>query len=552
MTRLKYLAAFLVAVLAFCIYLPSLHNGFVNWDDDHYVYENPHIQSFGPGVFSWAFTKFYAANWHPLTWISHSADILLWGLNPEGHHLTNIIIHSLNTFLVVLLAVRLMQVYEDRSRSGLFSDRRLLLVAPVITGLLFGLHPLHVESVAWVSERKDLLCAFFFLLSIIAYTGYAGQETGGAGPIVKHPNKDYLLALIFFLSALLSKPMAVTLPLVLLIIDWFPFGRFAKGGPVKSVLLEKVPFFVLSLASSIITILAQKSGGAIRSLDMMPIGGRIAVGIESIALYLVKMVFPANLVPFYPYPKEIHFMSFQYLFPAFLVAGATVLFVVLSGRRKIWIAAWAYYVITLLPVLGIIQVGRQEMADRYTYLPSIGPFLVAGLGAAFLFRKCISSQKRAVALPAAVFIFAVPLFLLSYKTVRQEGIWKDSLTFWDYVIRKQPGFEIAYYQRALVYAGRGDIDRAIHDLRSTLAIAPDNDRAHNNLGCDYLREGRFGEAFDEFNKSVEANKDNAEAWGNLAVLYLREGNVASAVSDFKKGCGLGDARSCDELRKLHG
>ena len=330
-----YPAALLVAVVVFCVYIPALHNGFVNWDDDHYVYENPYIQSFGPGVFSWAFTKFYAANWHPLTWISHSLDILFWGLNPEGHHLTNNIFHSANTVIVILLAMKLLQVYEEKSGSGFFGDRRVLLVASLITGILFGLHPLHVESVAWVAERKDLLCAFFFLLSILAYAGYAGAEGAGrAGLSAVWRNKNYLLALSFFLLALLSKPMAVTLTLVLLIIDWFPFGRPGKGETFKSVLLEKTPFLVLSLTSSIITILAQRSGSAIRSLGMMPLHERVLVGIKAIALYLWKMAFPADLVPFYPYPKEVSFVSLQYLVPVLFVAAITVFFLVLSGRRK--------------------------------------------------------------------------------------------------------------------------------------------------------------------------------------------------------------------------
>src|SRR5512139_1367135 len=255
--HLKFLLAVSVSIISFFIYLSALQNQFIHWDDDRYIFENPHIRSLGPAFFKWAFFDFYAGNWHPLTWISHALDYAVWGLSPMGHHLTNNILHAVNTFLVVLLTVRLLEVLKERREAEgahTFLDDRGISIAGGVTGLLFGLHPLHVESVAWVSERKDLLCALFFLLSIMTYMSYVSDRN----------NRSYVLSLVFFILALMSKPMAVSLPIVLLILDWYPFERFGSLDTFRKVLIEKIPFIALSFASAVLTVLAQEKGGAIK------------------------------------------------------------------------------------------------------------------------------------------------------------------------------------------------------------------------------------------------------------------------------------------------
>jgi hypothetical protein len=241
--RSQFLLAGGVSLLTFLVYLFSLRNKFVLWDDNRYVYENPHIRSFGVGFLKWAFSSFYAANWHPLTWISHALDYAIWGLNPLGHHLTNSVFYGVNTFIVVLLVLKLMENYKGRT--GFLDGGGRLLVAGT-TGLLFGLHPIHVESVAWVAERKDLLCTLFFLLSIMAYINYAGAivTESTENSVVSHVfSKKYLLAFGLFIFALLSKPMAVSLPFVLLILDWYPLERIQSLKSFKTALAEKAPFF---------------------------------------------------------------------------------------------------------------------------------------------------------------------------------------------------------------------------------------------------------------------------------------------------------------------
>src|SRR5208283_719950 len=250
--RFKYSVAVFVSLLTFLVYLSCLHNEFVLWDDDRYVYENPHLHPVNAAFFRWAFSDFYCANWHPLTWVSHALDYAVWGLNPLGHHLTNNILHAVNTFIVVILVAKLLETWRPSRQHNPplhASQEWSYIVIAAVTGLLFGLHPLHVESVAWVSERKDLLCAMFFLLSTLAYTKYVSNGGGLR-------NKHYILVVFLFAFALLSKPMAVTLPAVLLILDWYPFNRIRSLKTLWAACIEKLPFIALSVASSVTTILA--------------------------------------------------------------------------------------------------------------------------------------------------------------------------------------------------------------------------------------------------------------------------------------------------------
>ncbi|MGO9614731.1 MAG: hypothetical protein ACLPX5_17090, partial [Dissulfurispiraceae bacterium] len=301
----KYsILAALVGAWTLLVYLPELQNGFLNWDDNVYIDDNPFIHSINIAFFKWAFFSFFAGNWHPLTWLSHALDYSLWGPNPLGHHLTSIVIHAFNSLLVVLLAIQLLAVVKSRERAGGQGTTGLsdatILTTGVIAGLLFGLHPIHVESVAWASERKDLLCAFFFLLSLLAYIRYARFTTAPKNTsksISWLSDKNYLLSLGFFVLALLSKSMAVTLPVVLLIVDWYPMRRVHKD-TLKRIVMEKVIFFVFAVNAGIITILAQGSQYAIRSSVAYPLTTRLLVGFNSIIAYMGKMIWPADLSPF--------------------------------------------------------------------------------------------------------------------------------------------------------------------------------------------------------------------------------------------------------------
>jgi protein O-mannosyl-transferase len=554
-----YLSAF-IAVLTFAIYLPSLQNEFIFWDDDLYIFENPFIRSFGIDFLRWAFFDFHAGNWHPLTWISHAIDYSIWGLNPMGHHLTSNIIHAVNTLLVVLLVARFM---EARSKSPSPSPsplkgegytvsptlrggddgegephKRGVLIAAATTGILFGIHPLHVESVAWVSERKDLLCAMFFLLSIMMYLKYSttpkisSNEERGGEKINKV--KWYLLSLLFFILALLSKPMAVTLPVVLLILDWYPLRKIDSLKTLWTEIINKIPFFFFSLISSVLTVFAQQAGSAIRSSEV-PFLTRILVAVKSLIDYLRDMILPLDLSPFYPYPEGVSFLSTEYFSAVLLVGGITIASVGYAKKQTLWLSVWGYYLVTLLPVLGIIQVGLQSRADRYTYLPSLGPFLVAGVIAAWAWARSAGPKGRV--LSARVLIVAaaaIVITLLSYSTIQQTGIWRDGIVFWSRVIEKEPeAVPFAYYNRAISFERTGQIDKAIADYDKAIDLYPYYHAAYNNRGMAFKKTGQIDKAISDFDRAIAINPDQYIVYNNRAIAFEKAGLFDKAVADYE-------------------
>jgi tetratricopeptide (TPR) repeat protein len=510
--RFKYFVAGFVSLLTFLVYLSSLHNEFVMWDDNVYVYENPYLHPLNVAFFKWAFSAFYATNWHPLTWVSHALDYAVWGLNPLGHHLTNNILHAVNTFIVVILVTKLLEAWRNSSHQNPalhpYREQSYIVIAAV-TGLLFGLHPLHVESVAWVSERKDLLCAMFFLLSTLAYTKYV-SDGGGLR------NKHYILVLFLFALALLSKPMAVSLPVVLLILDWHPFNRIGSMKSFLSAFLEKLPLIALSLVSSVLTMLAQK--GAVKSFEVIPLSSRVIVAAESLLSYLWKMVLPINLIPYYQYPKSISLFSAEPLLSIILVSGITAACIVMVKKQKLWLAVWGYYVLTMFPVIGIIQVGGQAMADRYTYLPSIGPFILIGLLATWMWEK---SLLRRGAWSGCVIVGGILIMAsLSYLTLRQVAVWKDSSTLWTYVIEREPeDVPLAHNNLGYYYTQKKLYDKAINEILTAIRLQPDDTGAHLNLGVIYQAQNMYDQAIEEYLTVIRLNPDLAEAHNNLGVSY---------------------------------
>jgi tetratricopeptide (TPR) repeat protein len=592
--KLKYIIAISVAVATLLVYLPSLRNDFVGvWDDNINIVQNPHIRSLDATFFQWAFLDFHGSNWLPLTWISLAVDYAFWGLNPLGYHLTNLILHALNSLVVVLLIIKLLQTAKARSSEpellSFLRERTILLVAGA-TGLLFGLHPVHVESVAWAAERKDLLCALFFLLSIISYTNYVAEgpaETNGKISFGRFLDKRYLFTLGLFVLSLLSKPMAVTLPIVLLILDWYPFNRIQSLTAAWFSFVEKIPFTIVSLASAVITILAQKTGESIVSLVFVPSSSRVLVAVQSLIAYLWKMLLPLNLIPFYPYPKNISLSSVVYLSAIVFMIVITAAAVAAAKRQRLWLSAWGYYVVTLIPVLGIVQVGNQAMADRYTYLPSLGPFLAMGFVIAWIAERVNIFHRSGKILPL---IFPVPaiclIFSLSYTTVKQIGIWENSFVLWNHVIEK--GFEsaTAYNNRGLSLDEMGQRDKARADFERAITLDPRNYFAYNNMGVTYGKDGQFQRSIEYFLKAIAINPNHADSYCNLGLtyffmkqyddalgnynqaihlkrdfdmayldrgnLYFTIGNKGLAMADYQKACGLGNSKACEILNLASG
>ncbi len=488
--------------------MPALHNGFVNWDDPAYVLNNPKIRSFGLEFFRWAFTTPAIANWHPLTFVSHAIDYRLWGLNPAGHHLTSVALHSANAFLVALVVFSLFGFKEGR-------DRGVALGASFLAGLFFAVHPLRVESVAWVSERKDVLCAFFFLLSAYFYIRYLKGFKWA----------HYLASLALFALALMSKPMAITLPLVLLIIDYYPAKRFQNKA---AVMVEKIPFFFLSGASAIATIWAQKAGGAIIPLERYPLYIRAFSAVRAYIFYLYKSILPVGLAPYYPRAVNIDPLSLGYLLPVAVFAAITVL-VIIFKRRKIFLSAWLYYLITLLPVIGIVQAGGQAAADRYTYLPGLSIALLAGAGGARLYQRAKSLR------PAVIALFLSAAVFLSISTFNQIHVWKDEISFWSHEIKLFPAtVPIAYINRGMAYEDRGLFDKAIEDYTAGITLNTGFADSYVNRGSAYNGLGEYQKAIEDFNRALELKPDFMEAYYNRGLAELKTGDFKKAAEDLKE------------------
>ncbi len=522
-TNATCIAAILVTFLVFITFLPALQNDFVNWDDDLYVYENPSIRSIDLNFFKWAFTAEVAGLWHPLTMFSLAVDYAFWGLDPFGYHLTNIVFHTINTLLVFILTLRLIEA--GGSENVKINDKTL--IAGVVTALLFGLHPLHVESVVWVSERKDVLCAFFFLLTILVHLRYVSAGTKGKKLFY------YTFCLLLFLLALMSKPMAVSLPVVLLILDFYPIRRLS-GNHLRIVLIEKAPFFVLSIASSLITISFHHTSGALETLEKYPFSSRILVALHSYLFYLAKAVFPSNLAPFYSYPQQAEVFTLTYLLTGIFFFAVIILCILMSKKDKIFQTVWLYYVFTLMPTIGVVKVGGQAAADRYTYLPSLGPFLLVGVGAGILFQKSLKRRDKAVCALVLIALFG----LLANRTVMQTAIWRGSITLWTHEIKLYPDAQPAYLNRGAAFQAIGSYKQSLTDLTRAIELEPMNAKAYQNRGAVYWSLGDYQQSINDLNRAIELDPWSAKAYQNRGVTYTDMGEYQQAIADFTRAIKL--------------
>ena len=402
-------------------YHDALNNQFI-WDTQGYVVNNAHIKEFTWDNVHWMFSQFYGGNWHPLTWLSHSLDYALFGLKPWGHHFINLLIHCFNSLLVFILVIILKPI-----------DHKTIFAAG-IAALLFGIHPQHVESVVWVAERKDVLCLFFILLALLSYVFYASKAQA----------TYYFLTLFCFLLALLSKPMAVTLPVILLLIDIYPLKRTCS--PYK-LIVEKIPFFMLTSFSIVLSLLAQQQAGAISSLETVDLLFRILNAFNSVIFYISKFFVPIHLSPFYPLQPAL--FDYSMLIPVLSVCLITVVCGYLWFQKKYyWLITWLFYLVTLSPVIGIIQVGNQAAADRYVYLPTIPFYILLGCG----FSKILYDTKIKRIFRFATFsiLFFISVILIQL-TQKQSTIWKNELTFWTYILAYSPNNPLAHNNLVVAY-----------------------------------------------------------------------------------------------------
>ncbi len=514
--RMRSIVLTCIALIAivFAVYIQVGNHDFLDYDDNVYVTANPHVTS---GITTnnviWAFSSVDAANWHPVTWLSHMADVQIFGMNPHGHHLTNVVIHAVSAVLLLLLLFRITGSLWQSS----------------FVAALFALHPLHVESVAWVAERKDVLSAFFWFFTLLLYSEY----TKGRKP------SFYMYTLFSFALGLMAKPMLVTLPVVMLLMDYWPLDRYLNAergqgtgsqllrvtSPLAGLVKEKIPFFLLSLLSGAVTIYAQHSGGAIASLDRIPPLSRIENALVAYVRYIGKALWPFDLGVLYPMPPS---------FPLWQVLGSLLVLLLISvatiraGRRYPYLAAgWFWYLVTLVPVIGLIQVGAQSIADRYTYIPLTGLFIMVAWGTADM-TKSWRYRKIVLALSAGMVIIASTVI-----TWQQLAYWRDSVSLFRHALQVTADNSIMHNNLGFALFHKGHVDEAISEYKEALRIKPKSSSAHNNLGFALASQGKLDAAIWEYQLSLILKPDHAETHNNLGVALFRKGRVDEALREYQ-------------------
>jgi tetratricopeptide (TPR) repeat protein len=504
------LAAVALAIVTFTVFIPALRCGFINFDDPNYVLQNEPVSS---GItldgVRWAFTTFTQANWHPLTWLSLQLDASIWGAKPFGFHLTNVVLHAANAALLFLALWAL---------TGSF--RRAAVVA-----LLFAVHPLRVESVAWVAERKDVLATFFGLAALRAYAGYVRSPSAGRS----------LLVAVLFAFSLMSKPTLVTLPCLLLVLDWWPGGRVQTSRDWTRLIVEKLPLFGLAIASSVVTYLAQVQGGALKLESISPAvrAGNAAV---SYLAYLVKTIWPTQLAVFYPHPGLFGSGLEPVLVTGSLVllAAATAAALRFRSRAPYLLAGWLWYLGTLVPMIGLIQVGGQAYADRYSYFPQIGVLIALCWGAADLAR---ARPRTAAAFGAAAAL------VLAALTWQQQSYWRDSVTLWEHDLRVTAASPPALYNCGEALQSQGRLDEAAARFRKTLELDAKDSDACFHLGMILQMQGRLDEAASRFETVCQLNPRSREAHSRLGDIYFRRGRNDDSARQYEMALELEPARS---------
>ncbi len=520
------LAALVLALVTLLVYLPVGGYGFSGYDDPDYITENHMVQAglTWAGI-KWAFTTFHASNWHPLTWISHMVDCACFGDDPGAQHLVNVVIHALNAVLVLLVLRKMTRAVW----------------ASMLVAALFALHPLHVESVAWLAERKDVLSTAFVLFTLWTYCLYVeakGRRPDEPGNF--RPAVYYISALFLFALGLMSKPMLVTLPCVLLLLDYWPLGRWssAHAGAKRALVIEKLPFFALSIASCAITVLSQRAE-AVVSLEAFPLGARLSNVLVSYVRYLGKTVWPAHLAVLYP-------LRPGWPWPA--VAGSAILLLGISWwcwklrpRRQHLLVGWAWFLGTLVPVIGLVQVGVQALGDRYTYIPLIGIFI----GAVFEARFWVGAWRLGPLWPA----LAVGVMLLACVTVteRQLPHWRNRLALFSHMIAVTGGNATAHVQLGIAFEEAGLPEKALSEYEQAVRLQPDMPEAHLNIGNVLKALGKPEAAIAQYEQALRL-KDGPAARQNLGIIFAEQGRGEEALRQFTEAARLAPG---DPLPRYH-
>jgi cytochrome c-type biogenesis protein CcmH/NrfG len=494
-----------LAGITWLVFGQTLWHDFINYDDPHYVYQNTRITS---GIsltgIGWAFTHVHALNWHPLTTISHMLDCQLYGVKAGAHHFTSILLHSC---AAILLFLALQQMTGACWRSA-------------FVAAVFAIHPLRVESVAWVAERKDVLSGVFFMLTLLAYMRYVRAPSIGR----------YLVVAVVFAFGLMSKPMLVTVPFVLLLLDYWPLGRIegrrsGAGRQLLQLIMEKIPLIALSAASSGVTLLVQK--GAVGWTEQLPVLARMNNAAVSYVLYIWQMFWPINLAVFYPHP-EYRLPVWEIIVCFLFLTAVSVTAILLRQQRPYFVTGWLWYLGMLVPVIGLVQVGWQGRADRYTYLPHIGLYILITWG---VFDLTAAWRRQPVILAS---VAAIAVSALSWCAWIQTGYWRDSETLFKHALAVTSNNDVAENNLGIVYLQNGRLDEAISLLQTAVALRPDNGPAHENLAKALLQKGQVADALVHYRKLIELQPDNVEMHNIVGTVMVQQGRIREGVEEWEK------------------
>jgi len=493
----------------------TLTHDFVNFDDHVYVYENPLvIRGVSPEGIIGAFTHTHARNWHPLTTVSHMLDCQLYGLKAGGHHLTNVILHTIS---VVLLFLVLKQMTDGLWQSA-------------FVAALFAIHPLHVESVAWIAERKDVLSAVFFMLTLAAYARYVCAPS----------TRRYLLVALLFAFGLMSKPMLVTLPFLLLLLDYWPLGRIGTHRSevrrrLLTLIMEKIPLFALSAFSCMATLFAQRQGPS--AIDQLPFLWRLENTFVTYVTYIWQMLWPSRLAVFYPHPND-RLALVQLIGSIALLVGMSLVVISLRRTKPYLVTGWFWYLGMLVPVIGLVQVGEQAHADRYTYLPQIGLYIMITWTVGGLLLESTRLHRALVGVIAAMAVVS-----LGARAFGQTAYWKNSETLWNHALAVTGENDVAHNNLGFLFLRRGELDKAILEFQTALDIRSRNTQSHyslgaaliqSNLGNALARNQRWDAAIDHLQEAVRLRPDYADAYFNLGSVLFQQGKIDQAIAQWQK------------------
>jgi len=539
--RTAGLSVLIIAIVA-ALYSPVTNYPFVNYDDGTYVKDNPHLRyGLTWNTVKWAFVSFENSNWHPLTWISHALDVELFGLSPSGHHLTNLVLHALNSVILFLLAF-----YSTRRRG-----------ASLVLALLFAVHPVNVESVVWIAERKNVLSTLLFFLTLGAYGWYTQRPHW----------MRYSAMAILFSCGLMAKPMLVTLPFVLLLLDYWPLERMRGKTDVLKLTVEKLPLLALSIASSIVTFRAQASGKAMSSAPHFPLAVRLENAIMAYGLYLSKAVWPSRLAVFYPHPGRS--VNLWGVAASGLVLAAITGLCFVFRDHKYLVTGWCWFLGTLVPVIGIVQVGDQAMADRYAYIPFVGLFLMGTWAASDFFTVRGVSQRLSAAIATAV------LLAFAFIAHRQIGYWSSDEELWSHTLAVTTDNALAHAKLGWDLMTSNELEEALPHLRAAVDLDPTDPlnyinlgicldanqqpalaidqykraigvssdpaqlaTAYTDLGAAYYEVGNYSEAHQSYDRALQLNPSLPDTYFNRGLLFAKEGRMEEAVADYQRSIEL--------------